>query len=469
VIGCSCSATVACQAGVVCIGGVCQPPSCGDGVVSPGEACDDGNGVTGDGCGACRKVVALASRMHSCALLDDGSVKCWGYNENGQLGLGDTQLRGQAPNQMGSNLPVVNLGTGRRAKVIAVGTYHTCAILDDGAVKCWGANFGALGLGDHQDRGDGPNEMGDDLPVVNLGTGRTAKAIATGDTYTCAILDDDTVKCWGANFNGQLGLGDTQPRGAGPSEMGDDLPVVNLGTARTAKAIAVGTSHTCALLDDDTVKCWGQNTHGQLGLADVQDRGDGLNEMGDHLPVVSLGTARTAKAITLGAYHTCTLLDDDTVKCWGQNTYGQLGLGNTQNRGDAPNEMGNGLPVVSLGTGRTAREVVAAYGHTCARLDDDTVKCWGYNDYGQLGLGDVQERGDGLNEMGDHLPVASLGTGRTAKVLTAGGGGTCVVLDDDTVKCWGYNGVGSLGLGDPEDRGDGPNEMGDALPTLLLP
>ena len=131
-------------------------------------------------------------------------------------------------------------------------------------------------------------------------------------------MDDDSVKCWGGNYNGQLGLGDTNSRGDESNEMGDNLPAVNLGTGRTAKAIATGELHTCALLDDDSVKCWGGNHRGQLGLGDTNSRGDESNEMGDNLPAVNLGTGRTAKAIATGGYHTCALLDNDSVKCWGE-------------------------------------------------------------------------------------------------------------------------------------------------------
>ena len=117
--------------------------------------------------------------------------------------------------------------------------------------------------------------MGDALPAVDLGTGRTAKMISAGYAHTCAVLDDDSVKCWGRNNYGQLGFGDTSNRGDGPGEMGDNLDAVDLGTGRTAKMISAGDVHTCAVLDDDSVKCWGDNDYGQLGLGDTSNRGDG--------------------------------------------------------------------------------------------------------------------------------------------------------------------------------------------------
>jgi hypothetical protein len=430
---------------------------------TPADENCNGNG----GCVTAAQVVAGGG--HACARLDDGTVKCWGDNSRGQLGLGDTNTRGDGPLDMGDNLPAVDLGTGRTAQALAAGYQRTCALLDDDTVKCWGLNdYGQLGLGDTSDRGDGPGEMGDNLPAVDLGTGRTAQALAASTFHTCALLDDGTVKCWGRNHLGQLGLGDTSDRGDEPLEMGDNLPAVDLGTGRTAQALAASMYHTCALLDDGTVKCWGRNDNGRLGLGDIDSRGDEPMEMGDNLPAVDLGTGRTARALAAGGYYTCALLDDDTVKCWGGNYDGALGLGDTSHRGDGPLEMGDNLPAVDLGTGRTAQALAARWGHTCALLDDDTVKCWGGNDYGQLGLGDIDSRGGGPLQMGDNLPAVDLGTGRTAQALAAGDSHTCALLDDGTVKCWGYNDWGQLGLGDTNYRGDEPDEMGDALPAINL-
>ena len=370
------------------------------------------------------------------------------------------------------NLPPVSLGTGRLAKQIAAGGEHTCALLDDDTVKCWGSNFyGQLGLEHTYNVGVGSGEMGDNLPPVSLGTGRLAKQIAAGGEHTCALLDDDTLKCWGSNTGGQLGLEHTSNVGDSADEMGDNLPPVSLGTGRLAKQIAAGGGHTCALLDDDTVKCWGFNHQGQLGLGHTSNVGGIAGEMGDNLPPVSLGTGRLAKQIAAGGEHTCALLDDDTVKCWGSNFYGQLGLEHTYNVGVGSGEMGDNLPPVSLGTGRLAKQIAAGGEHTCALLDDDTLKCWGSNTGGQLGLEHTSNVGDSAGGMGDNLPPVSLGTGRLAKQIAAGEITTCALLGDDTVKCWGFNLEGQLGLGHISDLDVGGNagEMGDNLPAVALP
>ncbi len=415
---------------------------------------------------------------HTCAVRTDGTVKCWGANDYGQLGLGDTESRGDTFGEMrdtfgemGDALPPVDLGTGQTPIGIAAGNETACALFVGGLVKCWGGNdLGQLGLGDTGNRADMPGEMGDALPPVNLGTGPAAVAIAAGDGHACALLDGGAVKCWGLKPSGELGLGDTMTRGDFSGDMGDALPTVDLGTGRSAVAIAAGETHTCAVLDDATVRCWGYNAFGQLGLGDTRNRGDMPGQMGDNLPAVDLGTGQMAVAVAAGGLHTCALLDDGAVKCWGNNDFGQLGVGDTWSRGGTPFDMGDALPAVGLGTARRAVAIAANGTHTCALLDDGTVKCWGCNLYGELGLGDRRNRGESPGEMGDALPAVDLGAGRHALAVWCGpdAAHTCAVLDNDTVKCWGWNSSGQLGLGDTNNRGDQPGEMGDNLPAVDL-
>jgi cysteine-rich repeat protein len=439
--------------------------------VQPPEGCDDGNSQTGDGCSpSCRRIVEVVARGYfTCARLDNGALKCWGENGSGQLGQGDAQNRGDAPNELGTYLPVIDLGSGRRAVRVAAGHYHVCAILDDGAMKCWGGNsHGELGLGDKANRGARPGEMGDRLPALNLGTGRTARSMALGYDHTCAMLDNGAVKCWGNNIGGQLGLGDTLARGDEPGEMGDALSTVDLGTGRTAQWIVAHNFHTCALLDNDTLKCWGDNSSGQLGLGDNYTRGATPNSMGDGLPAVDLGTNRTAKSVTLGWSDACALLDDDSVKCWGSNGWGQHGQGDkVLFRGNKPGQMGDQLPIVRFATGRKVKSISAGWSHVCAEFDDGAIQCWGANIYGQLGLGDKAHRGDDAGETPDQLPDVPLGTGRKSKSFVAGYNHVCVIFEDDTLKCWGQS--GAHGYANQLDRGDDPNELGDNLPTVLLP
>jgi alpha-tubulin suppressor-like RCC1 family protein len=419
--------------------------------------------------------VITAGNTHTCAILDGGDVTCWGRGTNGQLGYGNPNTVGDVLGEIGA---AVDLGDGRTATSLAAGTAHTCAILDTGGVKCWGnGGFGRLGNGGVGNIGDGPGEMGNALAPIDLGTGRTARAITAGSEHTCALLDNNTVKCWGNGGAGRLGQGNEDNLGASDGQMGDALQPISLGTGRTARAVTAGSQHTCALLDNGAVKCWGDGLLGQLGQGDPNARGDEPGEMGNALLPIDLGTGRTARAITAGSAHTCALLDNRTVKCWGDGSFGRLGNGDRVGDdgviGDEPGEMGNALLPIDLGTGRTATAITAGSAHTCALLDDRSVKCWGNAALGRLGngdrVGDDGVIGDGPGEMGNALLPVDLGTGRTATAVTTGALHTCALLDTGTLKCWGDGFDWQLGYVDNANIGDQSDEMGDDLPAIDLP
>jgi alpha-tubulin suppressor-like RCC1 family protein len=374
---------------------------------------------------------------------------------------------------MGDNLPAVALGTGRRAKAIDANARNTCVILENDQAKCWGINYqGQLGQGDEVQRGYRPGQMGDALPPIDLGTGRTARQILVGYNIVCAVLDNARAKCWGAEdgiySRGQLGQGDTLNRGAFPGQMGDNLPPIELGAGRTVLRLATRADYVCSILDNARVKCWGDNEQGELGLGDVANRGDMPGEMGDALPFVNLGSGRTVKAIAGGNRSNCAILDDGRLKCWGRNYTGQLGTGDAIARGGLPEHMGDNLPAVDLGAGNRAAAVALGSNHTCALLTDGRVKCWGANGSGELGLGDSMSRGFAPGQMGDNLPYVSLGTGQKATALAVGDTHSCALLADGSVKCWGRGVGGALGQGDSQDRGGMPGQMGDALPPVDL-
>src|SRR6266568_4274426 len=194
----------------------------------------------------------------------------------------------------------------------------------------------------------------------------TPTAVAAGGSHTCMRLPDGTVQCWGRNYSGQLGNGDGNLTNS-------SVPVTARGLT-TATSVVTGDAHTCALLGDGTVQCWGVGDAGQLGDGTVADPATG--PPGSSTPVQVSGITGAA-AVIAGGYHTCALFADGTAWCWGRSDDGQLGNG-------ARASASTPVPVTNL-TGVTA--MTAGFYHTCALLPNGTVWCWGRNDEGQLGDG----------------------------------------------------------------------------------
>ena len=144
-----------------------------------------------------------------------------------------------------------------------------------------------------------------------------ARYFDAGDAHTCVVLNGGELKCFGSNAAGQIGSGGTVSLGDAPSEMGDALAAVNLGAGRSVRAVSAGSVHTCALLDSGSVKCFGEGDSGRLGYGATTDIGRTTASLGDGLPAVDVGTGRTATLLATGAAHTCAVLDNDAVKCWG--------------------------------------------------------------------------------------------------------------------------------------------------------
>ena len=496
-------------------------------------------------------------KKHTCYLFTDGKVGCWGSNVSGQLGQNDTtdiSQPGIASNAL--SVPIVlgtytenNTDVNYTAKFIATGDTHSCAILNTDDVKCWGLNdSGQLGQNNTREHGsadDTPSNgtcTGSDTttgfaandstkacsvarmdPIVFKNSNYQAKSIATGGKHTCMIIkhenssgtpqeDDGKLLCWGDNQYGQLGQDNTDNHGSGAtgSDDVDDIDPIKLGasTAPKVKAVAAGGGHTCAILaSNNQVMCWGLNDSGQLGLGTTENKGDQSNEM-ESLSRISLGSGRTAKAITAGASHTCVLLDNNQVKCWGLNTSGQLGQNDTNNYGGRSGDTVATLSTINLGSSYTAKAVSAGGKHTCVTLNNDQVKCFGENESGQLGQNDVLDHGSGRLQADDvdELSPIALGCGNatgasgasslnsddtcatgyqsfSSKILVAGGSHTCSVLvtsytntlDHNSLKCWGLNDSGQLGYGDSttetEDKNHGSGATGttdvNALHTIF--
>jgi uncharacterized repeat protein (TIGR01451 family) len=373
---------------------------------------------------------------HTCAVLEDGSVRCWGFGDGGRLGYGNTDNVGD--DEHPSAVDTVQLGVA--ATQVGVGELHSCALLAGGSVRCWGDGAqGRLGTGNENDIGD--TEHPSSVTPVNLGG--SATAIAVGHGHTCALMSSGTVRCWGFHSGGRLGYGNADD--IGDNEHPSSVGPVQLGG--TATAIAAGGAHTCAILAGGAVRCWGFNGEGQLGYGNTN--GIGVAEHPSTAPTVDLGAP--AVAITAGGNHTCALLSTGAVRCWGWGFGGRLGYGNTDNVGD--DELPTAVNPVELGG--TAIAVSAGHQHTCATLTTGRVRCWGLNDRAQLGANNGNE---GIGDDEHPFTVPPINLGGTVTAVTAGLV-SCALLANGQVRCWGDpqtagilgHGPGSVIVGDDED------------------
>lgn len=340
------------------------------------------------GLGSGVKALAVGG-AHTCALSDAGGVECWGNNWVGQVGDGTTITR---------TVPVDVAGLGSGVKALAAGGAHTCALTGAGGVECWGNNwFGQMGDGTNITR---------TVPADVIGLSGV-KAIAAGDAHTCALTDAGGVKCWGRNDVGQLGDGTSESHLV-PVDVCAGSDAGCTATLSGIVAIAAGWGHTCALDTGGAVKCWGYNWSSQLGDGTTTNRSS---------PTDVIGLVGGVKALAAGGEHTCTLTDGGRVYCWGANNARQIGVTWKSTRT---------LPadVTALTSGVAA--LAAGAGQTCALTGSGGLKCWGVNTWGQVGDGTTTYRGAPVDVTGLSSGVAavSAGTFHTCAV-TQGGGMKC--------------------------------------------
>ncbi len=333
-----------------------------------------------------------------------GGMKCWGYNTYGQLGDGTT---------VDSLIPVDVSGLSSGMSAFSAGWFHNCAVTFAGGVKCWGFNYVGQ-LGDDQACGDICTDL--ELPccitpvdVSGLTSG--VSMVSAGYYHTCAVTSGGGVRCWGWNNYGQLGDGTNTDRAT---------PVDVSGLSSGVIAVSAGYEHTCAVTLGGGVKCWGANYTFQLG--------DGTWD-NSSTPVDVSGLSSGVIAISAGDFHTCALISGGGVKCWGSNSAGQLGDGTNTNRATPVDVSGLSSGVIAVSAGNH---------HTCALTSGGGVKCWGWNNYGQLG--------DGTNT-DSSTPVDVSGLTSAMIEVSAGGNHTCALTSGGGMKCWGRNDYGQLGDG----------------------
>lgn len=375
---------------------------------------------------------------NSCATVSDGSVRCWGYG-SAAFGI-DSPIESLVP-------AIVRTGPGglplTGVKKISLGSYHVCAVMDDTTAKCWGKDTWAWGM-----LGNGGVEAIFPSTVVSA-HGSTAPLagvvdISAGGGHTCALLSDTSVKCWGYNSDARLGDGTNVDR------LEPVTVVETSGGALTGvRNVSVGAYHTCAARRDTSAVCWGSNVYHQINSS---------NEPWYNHPVpiyTSGGTSGTLltgiDSVSGGGVHNCALTTDSRDVCWGLDQASTLGRGYL----GAPRF---GLPAHVLTDAGTELTLVTSTDASagCATLADKTLRCWGHNYSGAVGDGTNTDRCYAVAVVDGPLPSHPL-----ADVVGSDTGADhrCALLGNGTIRCWGNNDFGAIGDGTTMSR----NTPGTAL------
>jgi alpha-tubulin suppressor-like RCC1 family protein len=348
-----------------------------------------------------------AGGYHSCALMSDQTVWCWGQNLTGQLGDGSTA----------DSLVAVEVTGLPPATDVAAGEYHTCAVDTSDQVWCWGSNaYGELG--------NGTTSTGSPVPV--LAQGVAAVRVSAGDEFTCAVTTARRVRCWGDNDYGELGDGTTT----------DSSTPVLVKNISNVIAVAAGYYHACALESDGTLWCWGDDGNGELGIGTT----GGISEVPKIVPM------QNVTQVAAGDGDTCAVGDSPgDLFCWGWNIDGELGNG-TFTDGDLPTQvsgLASGVQQVSVGGAATC---------AIADVSGPTALCWGGNDHGDLGDGSTVSSRPVPGPVFGLTSTASGGASSGVQQIAVGEQHACVAMATAQVQCWGDGFYGQLGTGSQIDR-----------------
>jgi alpha-tubulin suppressor-like RCC1 family protein len=336
----------------------------------------------------------------SCAVFN-GGVQCWGNNDDGVLGQGSNNFFNFVPTY------VTGFGALSGAQAVSMGSTSACAINAAGGILCWGR-------GDSGQRGDGTFTYSQNTPQAVSGVAAGATVVSCGGGSDCCAVVSGAIECWGFNGNGNLGNGTTT---------NSDVPVTAVAALATNVSAGGGTAfykinliHSCGVVNGG-VQCWGSGSDGQLGNSANVQHNSPVN-------VTGLGAGSGVTQVSAGYTHTCALIGGTgAVWCWGDNSHGELGNNSTTNS-NVPVSVSLAAPAVYISAGAWS---------TCAVLNTGAVQCWGQNNYGQLQSANLT----------DHLlPYTTAISGATQ--VTVGGNYACALVSGG-MQCWGWNGGGQLG------------------------
>lgn len=341
---------------------------------------------------------------HTCALTFADRVYCWGHNNAGQLGNGNTGVTSR-------NHPTPAGGTLRFVQVSA-GMDHTCAVTSANKAYCWGDNTdGQLGDGTHTLRS---------APVPVKG-GQLFRQVIAGAFHTCGVTPTNLAYCWGSDRYGQVG--------DGAAGAGDHLLPAKVWGSQSWKRVIAGGNHTCGVTNSNKAFCWGQNDRGQLGINSISNR---------TTPTAVMGGLSFTQVIA-GASHTCALTGEQKAYCWGENEQGEIGDGGTS--------AVRLVPFAVTGTRRWS-QVIAGYLHTCGVTMANVAFCWGFNSDGQNGDGTTNWSSVPTRVAGGHAFAAiSTGVQEASDFVNSDATHACALDTADHAWCWGANLWGQLGNG----------------------
>jgi alpha-tubulin suppressor-like RCC1 family protein len=340
-----------------------------------------------------------AGSEHSCALYSTGRIRCWGSNSAGQLGDGGLSAASHIP----STVSGITTATD-----IAVGLFHSCALLANQRIQCWGS--------------DSYGQLGNDISFGNASTPVFVALysdfiqVAAGGNRSCGIRSNGTVHCWGEDSEGGLGNG---------------TPLTNSGTPvqvtgpTSAARIAMGRGHACALRTDGEVRCWGSDSAGQIGNgATLSNANTSAN----------IPYANGAIGISAGGNNSCSIHPGGETRCWGANDQGQLADGNAPTLRASPIVVGNLAGSVEIALGLR---------HGCSKDASNTLSCWGDDQYGQIG--------NDASFTNEPVPVPVYGLGNVSS-FTTGEFHSCAINASGRVYCWGMNSAGQVGISSPASQ-----------------
>lgn len=343
-----------------------------------------------------------SSQRHTCAVKTNGTLWCWGIDTNGRLGNG-------AGGNANSPVQESSAATNWRSVAQNAQASHSCAVKTNGTLWCWGWDGGGQ-------LGNGVTSTDQQSPVQESSNSTDWSMVSVGVNYTCAVKTNGTLWCWGT---------DNYTLGDGPEWAPQASPVQEATYSTDWVSVSAGWYHTCALKNNGSLWCWGQETYGELG------NGDKLHPI-QPSPVPEATRAMNWGFVSAGYWFGCAIKTNRTLWCWGDDTYGEIADG-------PPETFGQNAPIQEATASSSWMSVASGRDHGCGLRGDGTIWCWGRDNYGQIG--------NGVTTGDQRTPVQETTNATDWSSLTVGDTHSCAIKTSGSLWCWGRDNTGQLGNG----------------------